>query len=189
MQMNNPDLALLLSNCTAGEPQAIAQFYQTYHLDVYRMALSILDDPGEADEAAQEALLQAIARLPSYRGEASFKSWLYTITLNICRGRLRKQRVRQRLQQTLFILFGLGNTRPLHPEEQVIQNEAETALWQSIRGLPENLRLTITLRYYHSLPINEIAQIMQVSQRTVHNRLRDAHSRLREAMKELMVTK
>ena len=187
--MNNPDLTILLSNCTAGEPQAIAQFYAAYHLDVYRMALSILDDPGEADEAAQEALLQAIDRLSSYRGEASFKSWLYTITMNICRGRLRKQRVRQRLQQTLFSLFGLGDTRPIHPEEQVIQNEAESALWQSIRALPENLRLTIILRYYHALQINEIAQVMQVSQRTVHNRLRDAHTRLRAVLEEMVVTK
>lgn len=182
--MNHSDLTLLLSNCTAGEPQAIAQFFAAYHLDVYRMALSILDDPSEADEAAQEALLRAIDRLPSYRGEASFSSWLYAITLNICRGRLRKQRVRQRLQQTLNGLFGLGETRPIHPEEQVIQNETESTLWQSIRSLPENLRLTITLRYYHALPISEIAQIMQVSQRTVHNRLVDAHRRLRTAMEE-----
>lgn len=187
--MNHSNLTLLLSNCTAGEPQAIAQFFVAYHLDVYRMALSILDDPSEADEAAQEALLRAIDRLPSYRGEASFSSWLYAITLNICRGRLRKQRVRQRLQQTLYGLFGLGETRPIHPEDQVIQNEAESTLWQSIRSLPENLRLTITLRYYHALPVSEIAQIMQVSQRTVHNRLNDAHSRLRMALEEKVVTK
>ena len=186
--MDHSELALLLSYCSDGDPQAIARFYAAYHLDVYRLALSILDDPGEADEAAQEALLRAIDRLPSYRGEASFKSWLYAITVNMCRGRLRKQRVRQRLQQTLFGLFGQGETRPIHPEEQVIQNELDSALWQSIHALPEALRLTITLRYYHALPIGEIAQIMQVSQRTVHNRLSDAHSRLRAALEEKVVT-
>jgi RNA polymerase sigma-70 factor (ECF subfamily) len=106
----------------------------------------------------------------------------------MCRGRLRKQRVRQRLQQTLFGLFGQGETRLIHPEEQVIQNELDSALWQSIRALPEALRLAITLRYYHALPIGEIAQIMQVSQRTVHNRLSDAHSRLRAALEEKVVT-
>lgn len=187
--MDHSELALLLSHCSTGEPQAIAAFYAAYHLDVYRLALSILDDPGEADEAAQEALLRAIDRLASYRGEASFKSWLYAITVNVCRGRLRKQRMRQRLQQTLFGMFGQGETRPIHPEEQVIQNEVNSALWQSIRALPEALRLTITLRYYHALPISEIAQIMRVSQRTVHNRLSDAHNRLRASLEEKVVTK
>lgn len=187
--MNSSDLTLLLSNCTAGDPQAIAKFFTAYHLDVYRMALSILDDPGEADEAAQDALLRAISRLSSYRGESGFSSWLYAITLNVCRGRLRKQHTRQRLHETLFMLFGRRDAAGVHPEDQVIQNEADSILWQSIRSLPENLRLTITLRYYHALPISEIAQIMQVSQRTVHNRLREAHSRLRATMEEIMVTK
>ncbi len=187
--MNNSDLALLLSNCTAGEPQAIARFFQTYHLDIYRMALSILDDPNEADEAAQEALLRAIDRLSTYRGEASFRSWLFAITVNVCRGRLRRQRARQRLQLTLYRLFGQSENHPAPPEEQVILNETNSALWQSIRNLPESLRLTITLRYYHALSIEEIAQILHVSQRTVHNHLRDAHTRLRAALEEMAVTK
>ncbi len=187
--MDHSELALLLSKCSDGDPQAVATFYTAYHLDVYRLALSILDDPGEADEAAQEALLRAIDRSASYRGEASIKSWLYAITINLCRGRLRKQHMRQRLQQTLFGLFGLAEASPSHPEDQVIQNEVDSALWQSIRTLPEALRLTITLRYYHTLPISEIAQIMRVSQRTVHNRLSDAHSRLRAALEEKVVTK
>ena len=182
--MNSSELSLLLSNCQSGDSQAIAAFFTDYHLDVYRMALSILDDPVEADEAAQEALLRVIDRLPTYRGESSFTSWLYAITLNHCRGRLRKQGVRQRLQQTLYKVFGQHEASAVHPEDQVIQNEAGSILWMSIHTLPENLRLTITLRYYHALPISEIAQIMQVSQRTVHNRLRDAHSRIRTAMEE-----
>ena len=182
--MNSSDLSLLLSNCQSGDTQAIATFFTAYQRDVFRMALSILDDALEADEAAQEALLRAIDRLPTYRGESSFTSWLYAITLNVCRGRLRKQRVRQRLQQTLYKLFGHNEAGAVHPEDQVIKNEASSILWQSMDALPENLRLTITLRYYHALPINEIAQIMHVSQRTVHNRLRDAHRRLRTAMEE-----
>lgn len=187
--MDHSELALLLSNCIKGDPQATARFYEAYHLEVYRLALSILDDPGEADEAAQEALLRAIDRLRSYRGEASFKSWLYTLTVNVCRGRLRKQRVRQRLQHTLLGLFMQAQARPVHPEEQVIQNEVDSTVWQSIQVLPEALRLTITLRYYHALPISEIARIMQVSQRTVHNRLSDAHGRLRAALEGKVVTK
>ena len=185
--MNSSNLTLLLTNCTAGDPLAIAQFFKAYHLDVYRIALSILDDPSDADEAAQEALLRAIDRLPSYRGEAQFTSWLFAITLNVCRGRLRKQRVRLRLQQTLYSLFGQFESNTIHPEDQMIRNEADSTVWQTIRSLPENLRLTITLRYYHALPVSEIAQIMQVSQRTVHNRLNSAHTRLRVALEEKVV--
>src|SRR3546814_12520019 len=60
------------------------------------LALSILDDPAEAEEAAQDALVAAINALDTYRGDSAFTTWLYAITLNVCRTRLRKHRSEER---------------------------------------------------------------------------------------------
>ena len=180
--MEQSDGTPLLRSCQAGDARAIARFIERYRPDVFRMALSILDDPDEAEEAAQDALLRALKSLPSYRCEGKLTTWLYAITLNICRERLRKRRGRGRLQEALQALFRVSPAERLHPEEQAIHHEANAQIWKAVQSLPENLRFTITLRYYHALPIQEVAQILGVSERAVHARLRKAHERLREAL-------
>lgn len=176
--MNRSEIVQLLTHCQAGDERSITTLVETYRPALYRMALSVLDDPAEADEATQDALVQALARLDSYRGECAFTNWLYAITLNACRGRLRKRRTRERLAQALQVIFRLHGSESEHPEHFVVQNESDQAVWQAIRSLPENLRLPIVLRYYHDLPIGEMAQVLQVSERTVHHRLHQAHERL-----------
>jgi RNA polymerase sigma-70 factor (ECF subfamily) len=148
--------------------QAIAEFIEVYRSDVFRMALSILDDPAEADEAAQDVLLRALISLHNYRREGKLTTWLYTITLNVCRGRHRKRRNRQRLLQALYTLSGREMLENNQLEEQAMQNESEANIWRAVRSLPENLRIVITLRYYQALPISEIAEILGISERAVH---------------------
>ena len=177
--MNQLETNMLIKDCIAGDDRAIAKFIDIFRPDVFRMALSILDDPAEADEAAQDALLRALKNLSSYRGESKLINWLYSITLNVCIGRLRKRRTRDRLIHTLSQVLIIGDAENHHREEKAIQNETNADVWRAIQSLPEKHRITITLRYYHTLPISEIAEILQVSERTVHNRLHEAHERLR----------
>lgn len=168
---------LLLQRCEAGEAGAIEEFVDTYQLAAYRLALSILDDPAEADEAAQDVLLTALAHLKSYRGEAAFTTWLYAVTLNLCRRRLRKRRSHERLVHLLREAIHIYS-ETLHPEAEVLKVEADAALWSAIGRLADLQREVIVLRYYHDLPIANISQVTGVSERTVHNRLRTAHERL-----------
>lgn len=182
--MNPPDTSSLLSDCHTGDEQAVAEFIEAYRPDVFRMALSILDDPAEADEAAQDTLLRALKNLHKYRGEGKVTTWLYTITLNVCRGRLRKRRSRQRLSQVLSGVFRMNAHVPNHIEEQAIRNESEARTWKAIGSLPDNLRIVVTLRYYQALPISEIAAILRISERAVHYRLRTAHETLRPSLEE-----
>ena len=140
--MNRSDIALLLDRCQAGDSQAATQLVETHRPAVFRMALSILDDSSEADEAAQDTLIQALNRLDTYREECSFTNWLYKITLNVCRGRLRKRRARERLARALNTLFLIDNRMNSRPEDLIIQNEVDMAIWQGIHALPENHRLT-----------------------------------------------
>ncbi len=183
--MNPMETAQLVRRCRASDVYAIEEFVGLYRPAVYRMALSLLDDPAEADEAAQEALVRALAALDSYRGEAAFTTWLYAITLNICRGRWRRRRAQERLAQVLGTLFHVARSdETVQPDAVAQRHEAEGEVWQAIHALPEALRLPIILRYYHDLPVADMARVLQVSARTVHTRLHAAHERLRVLLKD-----
>ena len=71
----------LIELCRVGDSSAIENFVQTYQQDVYRLALSILDDASEADDATQESLLSALRGLDSFQGASSLKTWLFSITV------------------------------------------------------------------------------------------------------------
>ena len=146
------------------------------------MAYSILDDAAEADEAAQDAFVSALGALRSYRGDATFKTWLYAITVNVCRGRLRKRHAQERLQIVMQAIFQIARLETEHPESVVAAHESDEVVRQAVHALAEKLQLPIILRYEHELPIAEIAQILKVSERTVHTRLRTAHEQLRRAL-------
>jgi RNA polymerase sigma-70 factor (ECF subfamily) len=176
--MSEVNLFLLLQRCEDGDAGAIEEFIDIYQPIAYRLALSILDDEAEADEAAQDAIVTALDHLATYRGEAAFATWMYAVTLNLCRVRLRKRRSYERLARLLREVFDM-RSEPQHPEAEVQKVEADAALWNAIRRLDDSQQEVIVLRYYHDLPIANISQVTGVSERTVHNRLRAAHEHLR----------
>jgi RNA polymerase sigma-70 factor (ECF subfamily) len=182
--MNQLELTRLISGSRAGDVTSVEALVQAHQDLVYRLAISILDEPAEADEAAQDALVKVVQKLDTFRGEASFTTWLYAITLNVCRGRLRKRRSRERLIQVLQVLFhaGGGDQATQHPEQIILQREHEAATWRAIRGLSDPLREVIVLRYFHALKLGDIAAITGVTERTVTNRLRLAQDQLRAAL-------
>lgn len=177
-----------LAKCRDGEPLAIERLVQTHQQDVYRLAISILDDPDEADDATQEVFISALRGLDSFRANSSFKTWLFSITINVCRSRLRRGKSRARLSQILQSLIhgeqAFPERRRRDPESEVIQNETGSKLWQAIQALDEKHRIPIILRYYHDLPVNDIAEMLGIPDGTVHSRLNHARGRLRGQLKD-----
>lgn len=181
MKLDNLITADLITQCRAGDSAAIDVLISAHKTRIYRLALSMLDDPAEADEATQDTFIAAVNRLDSYRGDSSFGTWLYAIALNTCRERLRKRRTRQRLAAVLHALRKFD--RAEHPEQTVIRREADAALWSAIRMLDDHQREAVILRYYHDLRLEDIARITGVTERTVRNRLYAAHQRLQGLLK------
>jgi RNA polymerase sigma-70 factor (ECF subfamily) len=175
-------LAHLLQRSLDGDLDAIQALVQSHQAAVYRLALSILDDPVEAEEAAQEAFVSALNALDTYRGDARFKSWLFSITINQCRRRLKKRQAKELLFTALQSLFRLKGEGPAHPEEIPIRREAKTALWKAVEALGEKHRLPLILYYQHELSVAEIAEVLNLRLGTVLSRLYTAHERLRAAL-------
>lgn len=171
--------AELIAACIQGDETAIAQLVQEHQLGVFRLALSVLSDPSEANEAAQDTFIAALRALKSYKETTSFKAWLYTITLNISRSRLRKRRTQERLQRTLTSIFHVRSQGVPNLEEAVIHNDEDAALWEALGALGEKHRIPLVLRYYHDFTIAEIAELMNIKEGTVHSRLSIGRERLR----------
>lgn len=177
--MELTDTSQLITGCIAGNETAIERLIYQYQGGVFRLTLSVLDDAIEANEATQDTFIAALAALESYRENSSFKAWLYTIALNISRNRLRKRKTIERLNQTLQAIFKVQNQRIPTPEEAVIRNEKDAALWKALRNLGEKQRIPIVLRYFHELSTAEIAEVLQINEGTVHSRLHIGRERLR----------
>ena len=172
-----------LEQCREGDSLAIEKMVHTYQRDVYRLALSILDDPDEAEDGTQETFLAALRAISSFREDAAFKTWLFSITINVCRSRLRRGKNRGRLQQILQSLFHL-RSEVEYPEATAVRDELDAELWNAIRTLDEKHRIPIVLRYYHDLPIADIAEMLNIPPGTVHSRLNHAREKLRALLKE-----
>jgi RNA polymerase sigma-70 factor, ECF subfamily len=174
----------LIELCKAGDSAAIERFVQTYQRDIYRLALSILNDSSEAEDATQETLLAALRALESFHGLSNLKTWLYSITVNRCRTRLQQRKRRERLAEILGGILRIHSARLPSVEEHAIQSEADKVFWRAIHSLNEMHRIPLVLRYYHDLSVAEIATILQIPEGTVHSRLNTARRQLHDVLKE-----
>jgi RNA polymerase sigma-70 factor (ECF subfamily) len=186
--MNDAALARLISECIAGNQDAIATFVRQYETGIFRLALSIVEDQAEASEITQETLIAALGALPRYREQQSIKAWLYRIALNQGRAHLRKRNAIERLKGTLTSLFRVQTQKQVSPEEELVEDEREAAVWRALNRLDERHRLVVVLRYFHELPIAEISQILSIHEGTVHSRLHSAREKLRNELRSLRGT-
>lgn len=183
--MEYSDPARLIERCIEGDDQAIEIFVRRHETDIFRLAFSVLQDPSEAHEAAQDTFITALKALPNYQERSSLKAWLCTIALNVSRNRLRKRKVVEKLQNTLTIVFQIETRKQPTLEEGVIETEKEKAIWNALSELDEKHRMVMVLKYFQELDIREIAEILSISEGTVHSRLHTARERLRIALKEI----
>ena len=180
------DTITLIQRCQAGDSAAIESLVETYQSSMYRLALLLLDDPAEADDAVQVAFLSACRALDSYQGHASLRTWLLSIVTNESRNRLRKRSRLKRLKERLLIFARLFES-PIHPENSAIRHQENDFVWKAIQSLGEKHRVPVILRYYEDLPVAEIAQMLHISEGTVHSRLNTARERLRKTLGSLKV--
>ncbi len=87
------DEAQIIASILAGNTNEFHVLIRPYERSVYAMALSLLHNQADAEDAAQEAFLKAFRHLARFRAEAKFSAWLISIILNEARSRLRQRKV------------------------------------------------------------------------------------------------
>ena len=160
--------AALLKRERDGEREAISILVNRHRTRLTNLAFQILRDRADAEDCAQEILLRALDKLPTFRGEFEFSSWLYRLTLNFC---LEKRRLDVRRAEILAAHLGEEQTEISSCERQL---ETRELIERSLDELSEPQRVALLLREWQGFSYEEIAEILQLPIGTVRSRLSKA---------------
>ena len=177
----------LAQKVLAGDKAAFEAIMRRHNRAMFRTARAILRDDAEAEDALQEAYLQAYRPLGSYRGSARLSTWLARVVANEALMRLRKQ---SRRSAIVPIHAGVevedsdqsGGVSMKNPESEARRAEMRRLLEERIDALPGAYRAVFMLRAVEEYSVEETAKILGIPEATVRSRLFRARSLLREGM-------
>lgn len=179
------DEAKLIKQILAGDHDAFARIVNTYEDRVYRLCLRMCGDSEDARDLAQEAFVKAWRGLQFYKQEATFSTWLYRLTSNVCIDFLRQKKRRAAVSLTVSDdeapQLDIPDPTPT-PEEQAMDRSARQAVSDAMMQLEEDFRLVLTLRVVEERSYDEIAEIMDLKVGTVKSRLARAREKLRKIL-------
>jgi RNA polymerase sigma-70 factor (ECF subfamily) len=184
---DEPD-AQLAARVAQGDHGAFEALMRRHNRALFRTARAILRDDAEAEDALQEAYLQAYRTLGSFRGEARLSTWLARVVANEALMRLRKQVRRSAivpLQPGVAVeeINQIAETSmDKEPETSARRAEVRKLLEQRIDALPGAYRAVFMLRAVEEYSVEETAAILQIPEATVRSRFFRARSLLREGL-------
>jgi RNA polymerase sigma-70 factor (ECF subfamily) len=174
------NLDQLVQRCRQGDLAAFSELFNLYQVRVYRLAVAILRDEHDAEDAMQDVFIRVFKGIEDYRGEASFTAWLTSITLNRCRDKLRRRKVRR----TLSLDWLRGRAGEEDMSVLVARREQQELLWWLVDQLRDEYRLLVILRYQEGLRCSEVARVLGLRTSTVYSRLHTAREQLRARLQE-----
>ncbi|MGY1438996.1 RNA polymerase sigma factor [Streptomyces reniochalinae] len=171
--------ALLAVRAGQGDEEAFEALVRRYAPALLRLATRLLGNRAEAEDAVQESLVSAWRKLPEFRQQASFQTWIYRIVSNRCLNVLRSRRP----------LTGLDSipepAAPDHlvsPERSAESQAAAKALFEALARLSPEQRVCWVLREMDGLTHEEIAETVGIRPEAVRGRVFRARRCLTEAM-------
>jgi RNA polymerase sigma-70 factor (ECF subfamily) len=170
---------LLVERARTGDERALDALVSRHHAAVYQATYRVLGDPDRAADAAQDTFVKALAALGSFRGEASFRTWLLRIATNTARSAGRK--TTRRREVMLDPEAGWEADTP-GPERQTVMRSEAARVDAVIAELPEKQRLAVTLRLQQELSYREIAEVIGSTEGTVRVNYHLGIKRVRERL-------
>jgi RNA polymerase sigma-70 factor (ECF subfamily) len=166
------------------------QVFVEYAPRIYHLARRMLGNEADAQDVTQEVFLQIMRKLPSFRGEAAFPTWLYRVAVNAALGFRRKRavRVEHRIHDPLEDFREDGtHLAPVRrwvrePEKLVLERETHELIEAAIAKLPEIDRDVYVLADVEEVPNGEIADLLGLSIAAVKSRLHRARLLMRAAL-------
>ena len=164
----------LIELSSRGDTEVFNELVVRWGRPIHALAYRVLGREEDARDVCQEAFLRAFRGLKGFKRQAKFSSWLYRITLNLCRDWLRRER-RARLVPPPED-FDLGEQRVADPinetvEDLIVRRDLGRAVSKVMAALPEDQRTVIVLKEYHGLTFREIAELLGCPLSTVKTRL------------------
>ena len=176
----------LVARATAGDLESFNQLVRRWERPIFALAYRTLGREEDARDVVQDAFLRAYRGLPRFKGEAKFSSWLYRITLNLCRDWIRRERRAPIVPTPAGVdpnTFADEQVSPTTSVEELVgRRQMSEAVAQAMAELPEDQRTAILMKEYHGLTFQEIADTLQCPLSTVKTRLYQGLSVLRRRL-------
>ena len=185
----DPDVALV-RRAQAGDVEAFGDLVERHRRSVMRAAVAALGSATEADDVAQEAFVTAFQKLNGFRGEASFKTWLLSITWRKALDRRQSvTRWMQKLVTPSAADMDAGRdpiqalaSNALSQEEELLTSDLQRRLRPLIAGLPKKLRDALLLAGSGDYSYEEIGHLLKIPVGTVKWRVSEARKVLKRKM-------
>jgi len=170
--------ALLIAKAQKGDRDAFGELVRHHHPGVVNVVYRMCGDVELAEDAAQDAFIQAWLHLPSFRPGTSLRNWIYRIAVNAALDVLRREPKTPLVDlETLSMPDSIAG-----PEFVLLEKERAFAVQQAILSLTEANRSVLTLREYGGLSYQEISATLNIPLGTVMSRLNYARDRLKEVL-------
>jgi RNA polymerase sigma-70 factor (ECF subfamily) len=189
-----PDEALMM-RYQRGDLNAFGEIVSRHKTPIFNFVLRQVGASGAAEDLVQEVFVRVIENAGTFKHEAKFTTWAYTIARNLCVDHHRKASHRRHasLDERDKREHGEGpslgeQVADSHPrastERNAISNEIQLKVVAAVDALPSDQREVFLLRQVANLPFQEIAMITGAPENTVKSRMRYALERLQEALTE-----
>jgi len=176
----------LIELSVGGDVEAFETLIQSHQKRVYNIALRMTGNPEDAQELAQDAIVRAFTSIGKFRGDSSFSTWLYRITINVCTDFLRKRNraavismeqgpVSNESQQGLQI-----EEESPGPDELAEKKQLKELVRDAIESLSDEHKQVLILRDIMDMSYKEIANMLNVNEGTIKSRINRARAGLKK---------
>jgi RNA polymerase sigma-70 factor (ECF subfamily) len=173
----------LIARCQAKEPDAIALLVERYQRYVYRLAYSLTGNGADADDLAQDAMINVLKGIGNFKGRSSLTSWIYVVVLNTFRDA--KRRASRRPATSLENQPGGAEQQPTplwNEGDTLLRKELAQVLQNVLAQVPEDFRTVVTLYDILGFSYEEIANMLGLPMGTVKSRLHRGRAFMRERL-------
>lgn len=182
---------LLVERVQKGDKAAFDLLIHKYQHRIISLISRYVNDPSESQDVAQEAFIKAYRAIDRFRGDSAFYTWLYRIAINTAKNWLvaRKRRPPasdiDAVDAEQYDMDSRLKDRAT-PESELMREEIEKTVFDTIATLPEDLRTAIILREMDGMSYEEIATTMECPIGTVRSRIFRAREAIEEKLKPLV---
>jgi RNA polymerase sigma-70 factor (ECF subfamily) len=175
----------IIRRAQAGDPEALTQLIVGQQHYVYSIAMSVLKNPEDAADLAQEAFVRLFRALPQYNGESRFTTWLYRLVVNLGRDELRRRGRQVPVIPPVVDEEGqdgmasvADDDRWADPSLALDSRELRDGVRKALAQLEEHYRLVLTLYYFDDMKYSDIAEVLDIPLNTVKSHIRRGKERL-----------
>lgn len=172
----DPDLQLVERFC-AGERRAFDRLVRKYQRPLYYLALRYVKNEADAHDLTQRAFVRMFKSMSRFRRAASFRTWAYRITINLCLNHIRDRR-----KETVAEVAEDALTAEAEAEHIAITRQRSRQLQLAIEQLPPKQRMVLELRVFDDLSFREVAELASCSENAAKVNFHHAVKRLRSLM-------